>query len=298
MSKGLWPPMAMAALHLYGILIAAALAIAVLLCTIEERRLKLPKDLGMDIALYAMPPALIVARLYYVAFSWEQFRDNPIEALYFWQGGLAIYGGVIGGALGVWLLSRRRGLPFALLADIVAPPLLLGQAIGRWGNYFNKEAYGYLVTEPGLQFFPFAVKIAEQWHLATFFYESVWNLIGFVFLYLNRKRFQSRWKWGHVFLWYLLWYGTGRMFIEGLRTDSLMLMDIRVSQLLSLLLCAAAGLKLTWDLKRKSPLMALPAAAVLAVVILRGWLGIGIACGSCVLLGILLYLEYRRPASA
>lgn len=298
MTEGPGPLMAMAALHLYGILIAAALAIAVFLCTLEERRLRLPRDTGLDIVLYAVPPALVAARLYYVAFTWDQFRDRPLEILYFWQGGLAIYGGVIGGALGVWLLSRRRRLPFMLLADIVAPALLLGQAIGRWGNYFNGEAFGYQVSDPRLQFFPFAVQTAGAWHLATFFYESMWNLLGFIFLYLNRRRFQRPGSFGHVFLWYLLWYGLGRMLIEGLRTDSLMLMDIRVSQLLSLLLCAAAGLKLAWDLKGRSFMLPLPLLALASALIIRGWAGIWAACGLFALQGALLYGAYGRPDPA
>ena len=126
-------------LNMYGVLIALALAIAAWHATREEKRLQLPKDLGVEVVLYALPPALVGARLYYVAFSWPQFSQNPVSILYLWQGGLAIYGAVIGGAVGVWVLSRHRKVSFALLADIVAPVLLLGQAIGRWGNYFNRR---------------------------------------------------------------------------------------------------------------------------------------------------------------
>ena len=174
----------LAAVHLYGILIAAAIALGVWLCTLEERRLKLPKDLGVDMGLYALPPALILSRLYYVAFTWREFAGDPLRILRIWEGGLAIYGAVIGGALGLMYLARRRGLSFLLLADVIAPALLLGQAIGRWGNYFNQEAYGYAVLNPAWQFFPLAVKVAGGWHLATFFYESAWNLLGFLFLLL------------------------------------------------------------------------------------------------------------------
>ena len=237
-------------MHLYGILIAGALAIAAFLCTREEKRLGLPKDTGLDIILYALPPALIAARLYYVAFSWDYFKTRPADIIKLWEGGLAIYGAVIGGAVGVWLLSRKHKIPFLQLADIIAPSLLLGQAIGRWGNFFNQEAFGYAVNNPAWQFFPFAVNIAGQWHLATFFYESLWNLIGFVFLYMNRLRFEQRGRHGHVFCWYLIWYGAGRFVIEGLRTDSLMWGNIRVSQMLSLILVICAAVKLIADARK------------------------------------------------
>lgn len=237
-------------MQLYGMLIAAALAIAAYLCTREEKRIGLPKDTGLDIILYALPPALIVARLYYVIFSWEYFKTRTGDIIKLWEGGLAIYGAVIGGAIGVWLLSRKHKIPFLQLADIIAPSLLLGQAIGRWGNFFNQEAYGYAVTDPAWQFFPIAVNIAGQWHLATFFYESLWNLIGSVFLYMNRIRFEQSGRHGHVFCWYLIWYGAGRFVIEGLRTDSLMWGSIRVSQMLSLILVICAAVKLIADARK------------------------------------------------
>lgn len=285
-------------INLYGILIAGALVIAVWLGTKEERRLALPKDTGIDILLYALPPAVIAARLYYVAFTWAHFRNDPLSILYFWEGGLAIYGGVIGGALGIWLLSRRKGINFAVLADVVAPALLLGQAIGRWGNYFNAEAFGYQVMNPALQFFPFAVQIGAQWHLATFFYESLWNLAGFVFLYTNRVRFQHHGKFGHVFLWYLLWYGVGRLCIEGLRTDSLMLGPVRVSQLLSLLLAVTAGAVIIRRLRLNSALYLPLMAALVAPFVLPGWPGILAAAGLLVVSSALYYPHYRRHRPA
>ena len=150
-------------------------------------------------------------------------------------------------------------------------PLILGQAIGRWGNYFNGEAYGWAVNNPAWQFFPFAVQAGGGWHLATFFYESVWNLLGFAFLYLNRARFQRESRFGHVFLWYLLWYGLGRMMIEGLRTDSLMWGPVRVSQLLSLLLCVYAAVRMMLNLHMPRPWLLLPVAALAVPFALPGW---------------------------
>ena len=257
-------------IQLYGLLIAAAVAVGAWLCTREEKRLSLPKDTGLDIVLYAVPLAVVFARIYYVIFSWQQFAQQPLRIFYVWEGGLAIYGGVIGGALGVWLLSKRRGIRFLLLADVVAPALLLGQAIGRWGNYFNGEAFGYIISSPQWQFFPVAVFVQGQWHMATFFYESLWNFLGFIFLYRSRsRRFGANGRTGHVFLWYMAWYGLGRLYIEGLRTDSLMLGDIRISQLVSLVLCASGLLLIARGLKAPWPAWAgIALAAVCAVVFL------------------------------
>jgi phosphatidylglycerol:prolipoprotein diacylglycerol transferase len=283
--------------QIYGILIASALALGTWLGTREEKRLGLPKDTGLDIVLFALLPAVITARLYYVAFTWESFKDDPISILYFWQGGLAIYGAVIGGALGVWCLSRRKIIRFATLGDMVAAPLLLGQAIGRWGNYFNGEAYGYTVINPSFQFFPFAVLISGSWHLATFFYESMWNLLGFLFLYFNRNRFQRQGRRGHVLLWYFLWYGLGRMCIEGLRTDSLMAGPIRVSQLLSLLLCVAAVVKIMLDFNMEAAFLVLPLFALLLPFLLPGWIGIGLSCLVLISAATLLYKRYPAQGS-
>lgn len=284
-------------MQLYGLLIALALAIAAFLCTQEEKRLGLPKDTGLDIVLYALPPAIIIARLYYVVFSWDSFKLHPLDILKFWEGGLAIYGGVIGGALGVWLLSKRRHIPMLLLGDIVAPPLLLGQAIGRWGNYFNGEAFGTAVSHAAWQFFPFAVKIGENWHLATFFYESMWNIFGFLFLYFNRKRLRVENKNGHVLYWYFIWYGLGRLMIEGLRTDSLMWGPVRVSQLLSLVIVALALMKLIFDLKKSRVLMLIPVLSFISAFVLPGWYGISIAFVLLSSLAVMLFRTYQKKTA-
>ena len=221
------------AIPIYGLLIAAAIAVAVFLCSREEKRLQLPQDTSIDLTLWLIPAAIIGARLYYVAFQWDMYAQNPIRIFYVWEGGLAIYGGVIAGILTGFAFSRKKKIPFGVLADLVAPVLILGQAIGRWGNYFNGEAYGYLVENPAWQFFPAAVLVNGQWHMATFFYESMWNLAGFILLWLKRKTVKIP---GNLFLGYLMWYGAGRTVIEGLRTDSLMLGPLRVSQILSIML--------------------------------------------------------------
>ncbi len=226
---------------IYGLLIAGAMALGVFLCSRQEKRLNLPKDTAVDFALWVLPAAIVGARLYYVAFQWPIYASDPLRILYLWEGGLAIYGGVIGGAIAALVFSRVKKVSFAALADMVAPVLILGQAIGRWGNFVNQEAYGRVIENQALQFFPVAVFADGEWHMAAFFYESLWDFIGFWLLWLNRKRVRVR---GDLFLGYLVWYGLGRAVIEGLRTDSLMWGGIRVSQVLSVLLCISAGIAL------------------------------------------------------
>ena len=225
----------------YSVLVTSGMVAAIICCLLREKRLGLPKDTTIDLALCVIPLGIIGARLYYVAFSWSTFAANPLSILEIWNGGLAIYGGILGGALGAWLFARRKKLRLLTLCDLVMPGLALAQAIGRWGNFFNMEAYGVEVTDPALQFFPLSVLITENgqqvWHLATFFYESVWDFGIFLFLWI---RCRSPKRPGDALLWYMLLYGIGRTFIEGLRTDSLMLFGFRVSQLLSMTLVLIA----------------------------------------------------------
>ena len=237
------------ALPWYSVLIVLGICAALLLSSREEKRLHLPKDTVIDLALWVVPMGIAGARLYYVAFAWDTFASNPISVLYLWQGGLAIYGGILGGALGVLLFSRRRHIRLSVLTDMIVPGLALAQAIGRWGNYFNMEAYGLEVTNPAWQFFPFAVLIPGRngnvWHMATFFYESLWDFAAFAALWLTRKRMKRP---GDATLWYFALYGGGRLMIEGLRLDSLMAGggSVRISQWLSVLMCLAVPALFAW----------------------------------------------------
>ncbi len=255
-------------LNLYGLSIALGIFAAVLYMSKEAKKSALSNDIAMDVALWAIPPAIIFARLYYVAFTWERYRGDLPGILRIWEGGLAIYGGIIGGALGILLLTRRRKIPYPVLADLIAPGLILAQAIGRWGNFFNGEAYGRLIVNPSWQFFPIAVLADGEWHMAAFFYESLWNLLGFFFLLRLKDRFRQKGN-GYVFLWYLLWYGLGRMVIEGLRTDSLMLGPFRVSQLLSVALVTLPGILMVFRLNLR-PLPLLPCGGAIICLLLGG----------------------------
>ena len=225
-------------LSVYGLLIATGILAATVLASRDERRLGLPAGTALDMVLTIVPLGLIGARLYYVAFRWDVYAANPLSILYIWEGGLAIYGGIIGGALGAFILSRVKRLPFSALADLAIPYVLLAQAIGRWGNFFNGEAYGQLVTDAALQFFPYAVRVGEAWYQAAFFYESAADLAGFLILYLTRKR----WRRGDGLPLYAIVYGIPRFLIEGLRSDSLYWGGIRVSQALSAALVLLGGL--------------------------------------------------------
>lgn len=219
-------------IYWYGILIAAAVIIGMYLAMYYAKKLKYDPEMIIDFCFLAIPMAIIGARIYYVIFQWDLYRDNPIDAFKIWEGGLAIYGGVIGGIIAGIIFSKRRSINFWDLADICAPSLILGQAIGRWGNFFNQEAYGYPIKNPKWQWFPVAVYIEknQQWHMATFFYESMWNfIVFFILLYMERRRKFS----GEIFVLYLILYSCGRIVIEGLRMDSLYWGPFRVSQLLS-----------------------------------------------------------------
>ena len=224
-------------LRWYGVLIALAVLAAYLVCTLRERRLGLPEGTGLDLALVCVPVGVVCARAYYVAFNWQAYAANPVEALMLWKGGLAIYGGAIGGTVGAWIYARIRKIPFGRLADLTAPALALAQSVGRWGNFLNREAYGIAVRNPSLRFFPIAVKISGEWHLATFFYESAWCACVAAALLIAEKKRRFK-RTGDAFLWYILLYAAERAVVEGLRTDSLMLGGLRVSQLLSLAVLA------------------------------------------------------------
>lgn len=211
----------------YGILIASGVLIGTFIAMREARRKGIDEELLLDLLLFAVPAALLGARIYYVIFSWDLYRDNPIEALNFRGGGLAIHGAIIAAVIVAVVFSRKRKQNFWVFGDITAPSLILGQAIGRWGNYINGEAHGG-PTDLSWGIMVNGVKVHP-----TFLYESIWNFFVFLFL-LWYSRNKSKVD-GEVFLLYLILYSVARLFIEGLRTDSLMWGPIRVAQLISII---------------------------------------------------------------
>ena len=224
----------------YSFLIVIGAAIAIFLASREENRTSLPKDTVLDFSLIVLPCGIIGDRIYYVIFSWDLFRNDFLSVFKIWEGGIAIYGAVIAGLLTAVIFCKKRKISFLTLCDLIAPGLILAQAIGRWGNYFNQEAYGLPVSNPQLCFFPFAVQISDadslHWHMATFFYESLWNMLVFVFLIIARRKW-FRYK-GDIILFYAFLYACGRLIVEDFRMDSLYASSsVCVSQLLSVVIC-------------------------------------------------------------
>lgn len=222
-------------IYWYGILIATGILFCIVYSVKKGKKIGMNTDSVLDMALWAIIFGILGARLFYVVFSWDLYKDNLLSIFQIWNGGLAIYGGVIFGLLGVFIYSKRNKRNYLEIIDIIVPGLIFAQALGRWGNFFNQEAFGSLITNPNLQFFPYAVYIEESgtYHMATFFYESMWNLLVFATLLIyGRKKRTS----GNLLFLYFVLYGSGRMFIEALRTDSLYIGSLRVSQVLSILL--------------------------------------------------------------
>ncbi len=222
-------------IYYYAIIIVCGIILATVVVALLFRRRGIPVDWTLDLLLCILPIGIIGARTYYCAFygnmsDWLQFRD----------GGLAIYGGIIGGALGVVLFCLIHKVSFLRTADCLLPGVILAQGIGRWGNFVNQEAYGNLVTNPKLQWFPYAVYIddAGAWYQATFFYESLSCLIIFAILFTFAWKFRKKPN-GLLFSGYFILYGIERAIVEGLRSDSLMVGNVRVSQALSVVLILA-----------------------------------------------------------
>ena len=231
-------------IYYYGLIIAVGLVLAVLYCSRRSKEFGITEDDLLDGVLWVTPFAILCARAYYCAFAWHEFADDPISVLYIWNGGIAIYGGVIGAVLGVIVFCRIKKLKVTAVLDLVLLGFLIGQSLGRWGNFFNREAFG-AETDTFFRMGLYNTVTGETGYFhPTFLYESVWNAVGFVLLHLfsKRRRFD-----GQVALCYAAWYGLGRCMIEGLRVDSLWWGPFRVSQLLAGISCLAAGGILVWQ---------------------------------------------------
>ena len=235
----------------YGIIIASAVVCGLFYSLHEAKRTNQDPEIYLDFLVYGMIFSIIGARLYYVAFSWDQYKNDLWSIFQLREGGIAIYGAIIGGTLYAYVYTKKKKINFGLFADTVAPALVLGQSIGRWGNFFNREVFGgyteslfamrYLASEVGN--IPESVAqhivVVDGYEYIqvqpTFLYESVWNMGIFIFLVLYKKNKKFD---GELFILYLFLYGIGRFWIEGLRTDQLLIWNtnIPVSQLISLLL--------------------------------------------------------------
>lgn len=210
----------------YGILMASGMMIGTLLAIKEGKRVGIKEDDILDLAIVAIPSGLICARLYYVIFNWDFYSENLSQILNFRGGGMAIHGALIGGVLAGYIFSRYKKISFFKLADTVIIGMPLAQAIGRWGNFINQEAHG------GPTNLPWGIMVNGEKVHPTFLYESIWNLGIFVFLWVFRKKKQYE---GQIIVLYTILYSMGRFFIEGLRTDSLMIGPLRMAQVISLI---------------------------------------------------------------
>lgn len=233
-------------IYWYGVIIATGLFLGLYLATKEADRLGLKKDLIIDLIVFATPIAILFARIYYVIFEWDMYQGGPWwKFIAVWEGGIAIHGALIGAVLTAIVYAKVKDVSFWQLADIIAPSLILGQAIGRWGNFMNQEAHGGPMSEAAYQnfhqylpdFIMNQMCIDGVMYYPTFLYESFWNILVFILLLLLRKYNPLR---GEVFLSYIMMYSIGRFFIEGLRTDSLYFGPIRQAQLLSIVLIVGA----------------------------------------------------------
>ena len=238
-------------IYFYGVIIGLGFILGILYCSHNSRRFGIDQDSVYDVMIWLIPTAIIGARLYYVLFRLDYYVQHPNEIFAIHNGGLAIYGGVIAGVLVIWLVCRKKKIPLGAMLDLLCYGLLIGQILGRWGNFMNREAHG-AVTD---SFFKMGLQDASgavTYYQPTFLYESVWNLVGFLGLhfYCKKRKFD-----GEVFLLYVAWYGLGRAWIEGMRTDSLYLFStgIRVSQLVAAVSFIAAAGAIAFVLLKKKP---------------------------------------------
>lgn len=225
----------------YGILIATGIALAYILAQKEAVKRGLDEEFVADLLIWAVPISIICARIYYVVMSWDSYRGDFLKMISIWNGGIAIHGALLGAFLTAYIFTKKRNVSFLKLADIAAPSILIGQIIGRWGNFINQEAHGGPVSRSFLENLFLPDWLIEQMYIAkeqtyvhpTFLYESLWNCIAFVILLFARK---WNWRRGEMFFFYIIWYSVGRFFIEGLRTDSLYLIgDLRSAQVVSII---------------------------------------------------------------
>ncbi|MEB6179234.1 prolipoprotein diacylglyceryl transferase [Enterococcus casseliflavus] len=245
-------------IYWYAIIIVSGVIIAMWLSTREAVRVGLKPDDVTDFMLIGLPVAIIGARFYYILFDLQYYIDDPSQIFNIRSGGIAIYGALIAGGIWLYFFCQRNFISPWTFLDIAAPSVLLAQGIGRWGNFMNHEAFGAEVSRSFLEslyipkFIIDNMYIDEAYRQPTFLYESVWNVIGFIVLIFLRKK-TGLLKEGEVFLSYLIWYGFGRFFIEGMRTDSLYLFGgIRVSQALSALLFFGAIALMIWRRKKQA----------------------------------------------
>lgn len=225
--------------YYYSLCILLGVVVAYILITREGKKQGLPKEFISDLIFYTLIIGILGARVYYCVFNLDYYLANPSEILKIYNGGLAIHGGVIAGLIFVYFYTKKKNISFIKILDIVAPAVIIAQSFGRWGNFFNQEAHGGITTYQNLknmhipEFIINGMHIEGKYYYPTFFFESIWCLIGFIILMIARKNKNLR-K-GFQIGFYFIWYGIGRFFIEALRTDSLMFFGLKIAQIVSLI---------------------------------------------------------------
>ncbi|MFW5998372.1 MAG: prolipoprotein diacylglyceryl transferase [Bacillota bacterium] len=231
----------------YGILIGIAIILGLYLTIRESKKQGIDPDFFLDFFIYAIPVAIIGARIYYVIFRWQYYRNNIFRIIALREGGLAIHGAIIGGLIVLLVMVKKRKINFWKTVDILSPPLVLGQAIGRWGNFINQEAYGKIVSKEFIEKFPEFIQkqmyIEGAYRSPTFLYESILNFSIFLFLFWWRR---TNYKDGDIFLIYIITYSIGRFFIENMRTDSLMLGNLQIARIISFLMIMSGIILFYW----------------------------------------------------
>ena len=241
-------------IYWYSIMILLGIILASIVILKECKRFNIDNDFMLNLFFYTIPIAIIGARLYFVIFNFNYYSNNVIEIFKLWKGGLAIHGGIIAGLIFIIYYCKRYNQNIWKILDIAVIGLIIGQIIGRWGNFFNQEAYGSATTLSYLKsiylpnFIIDGMKINNIYYHPTFLYESMWNFIGLIILLKIRRK---NVKIGQISSIYLIWYGIGRLFIESLRQDSLMLGHIKVAQLVSLLMIIFGIFLFIYKLKKE-----------------------------------------------
>ena len=242
-------------IHIYSICILLGIIVGYLLFMREAERHNIEKEDASDLIFYAILFGIIGARVWYCLFNLDYYLSNPISMFKVWEGGLAIHGGIIFGLISIFVFSRRKGLDFLSVLDYMSISLIIGQAIGRWGNFFNGEAHGGVVSLSYLESMhipSFIIKgmyIDGEYYMPTFFYESLWCLLGFIIMYLirNKKFVRAPFLTG----FYFIWYGLERFYIEGFRTDSLMFASFKVAQIVSIFMIVFGIIIFIYSFRRK-----------------------------------------------
>lgn len=242
-------------IYWYSICIFLGVLFGIIIAYLEVKKKKIPEDFFFNLIFYALITGFIGARLYYVAFNLEYYLANPLEILEVWNGGLAIHGGILSSCIFIIFYCKKHKQKTLRTLDILVVGLILGQAIGRWGNFFNQEAFGQLTTKVALEnmmipdFIINGMYINGAYYQPTFLYESIWNFLGFIILLIARR--SKKLRNGQLTCIYLMWYSIGRFIVEGFRSDSLMLGGLKMAQLVSIVLFVV-GLFLFIILKKRN----------------------------------------------